>query len=66
MHLLPHKSWNVWSAKNKEKVLRDEREHELKLQEQKRRQIEIVCYFQYKIPNLIIILNRNQKGDTKD
>ncbi len=42
MHLLPHKSWNVWSAKNKEKVLKDEKEHELKLQEQRRRQIEIV------------------------
>lgn len=43
MHLLPHKSWNVWSAKNKEKVLKDEREHEMKVAELKRKQIHSVC-----------------------
>ena len=29
MHLLPHKSWNVWSQENKEKVREDERKARL-------------------------------------
>jgi hypothetical protein len=37
MNLLPHKSWNVWSAKNKEKVRKDEEKHKEKEQQERRK-----------------------------
>eukprot|EP01132_Coremiostelium_polycephalum_P005227 gene5227-6507_t len=41
MNILPKKSWNVWSTKNKERVKKDEKEYQQKLDEEKRRQIAI-------------------------
>jgi len=40
-HILKHKSWNVYSTKNRERVERDEREHNEKLLKQNQKKIEI-------------------------
>lgn len=42
MHLLPHKSWNPYSQKNIDKVRKDEREHEKKTLEEKKRKLGYV------------------------
>jgi hypothetical protein len=38
MNLLPTKSWNVWNAENRQKVLRDEQEHKEKEEAENKRQ----------------------------
>ncbi|KAI9223381.1 hypothetical protein BC828DRAFT_376027, partial [Blastocladiella britannica] len=39
MHLLPHKSWNVYSAKNREKVAREEAEEATRIAAEKAKQL---------------------------
>jgi hypothetical protein len=45
MHLLPKKSWNVWSSKNIERVERDEQKHREEEEKKRKRAIEIVLIF---------------------
>ena len=40
--ILRHKSWNVWNADNKEKVLRDERLHKEQLDEKNKQERELI------------------------
>jgi hypothetical protein len=42
MHLLPHKSWNVWSKKNMDKVSKDEDELKQQEERKRKRQTDIV------------------------
>ncbi len=45
MHLLPHKSWNVWSKKNIEKVKQDEQKAKDEIDKKRKREIQIVLNF---------------------
>ncbi len=47
MHLLPHKSWNPYSQKNIDKVRKDEREHEQKEREEKKRKLGYVRKYRH-------------------
>ncbi len=47
MHLLPHKSWNPYSQKNIDKVRKDEREHEQKEREEKKRKLGYVRKYKH-------------------
>ncbi|KYQ91194.1 hypothetical protein DLAC_08111 [Tieghemostelium lacteum] len=48
MNILPHKSWNPYSQKNKDKVEKDEKEHQIKLDIENQKQINAQSESRYR------------------
>lgn len=67
MNLLPHKSWNVWSRKNKDKVRRDEEEFNRELEEVRKQQIKTDGSARYQILKQRKVSHSHlQSGDDDD